>query len=37
MHILLLTEKEWSPNFCSEVVIQLLDKITYLAMDIVFN
>ena len=35
MHLLLLNEKEWSLNFCSVVVIQLLDK--HLAMETVIT
>lgn len=35
MHLLLLNKNEWSFDFCSEVVIQLLDKLKHLAMEIV--
>lgn len=35
MHPLLLSEKEWSLDFCSEVAIQLLDKLKHLAMETV--
>lgn len=37
MHPLLAAVKEWNPNFCSEVVIQLLGKLKDLAMETVLN